>query len=393
MIAHLTKGARIETNYNEFRDKLAEGRPLVVKYGIDPTGVDVHLGHTVPLRILRRFQEAGHQATIIIGDFTAQIGDPSGRNETRPPLSRQQINENMKGYLSQIGKFIDMSKVRTFYNSTWCHRMRLVDVLAEFAPITAQRMLDRDDFSKRLKEQQPVYLHEFIYPVIQGIDSREIHADVELGGTEQLYTLLIARDIQQRAGQPQQTCITVPILRGLDGKRRMGKSLKNYVGINDSPADVFGKTMSIPDELLQEWYDLLTDQTYNPEKHPKGQKLALASILVTQIYDKETAAKAQEDWETQFSKKQDPSEITEVVIPPQEMSICHLLVASQLAASLSEARRAIIPNPKTDGDGSKSSVTLGPDRTKILDPKTVVAIEDNMILRLGKRKIVRIRTK
>src|SRR5216683_469524 len=236
------------------------GKPLRVKYGIDPTGIDVHLGHTVPLRKLKLFQELGHQAVLIIGNYTALVGDPSGRDQTRARLTPEQVETNARDYLKQVSKVIDISKTEVTYNGDWFSRFRFLDVLALTSKITMQRMLERDDFTKRREAGTPIYLHECLYPLMQGQDSVEIRADIELGGSEQLFSLMVGRDLQRDAGQEPQVCITLPILRGLDGARRMGKSLGNYIGVGDIAYEMFAKVMSIPDDLMREWFELLTNR-------------------------------------------------------------------------------------------------------------------------------------
>src|SRR5438128_7630508 len=233
------------------------GQPLRVKYGIDPTGIDVHLGHTVPLRKLRLFQELGHQAVLIIGNYTALVGDPSGRDQTRARLTPEQVEANARDYLKQVSKVIDIQQTEVRHNGEWFSRFQFLCVLALTSKITMQRMLERDDFTKRLKAGTPIYLHECLYPLMQGRDSAEIRADVELGGSEQPFSLMVGRDLQRDAGQEPQVCVTLPILRGLDGKKRMGKSLGNYIGVAEPPYEMFAKVMSIPDDLMREWFDLL----------------------------------------------------------------------------------------------------------------------------------------
>ena len=251
------------TPADEFLRKLDRSislnKPLRVKYGIDPTGIDVHLGHTVPLRKLKLFQDLGHQAVLIIGNYTALVGDPSGRDQARQRLTEEQVAKNALDYLVQVGKVIDLSKTEVRYNGEWFSKYRFLDVLSLAGTTTIQRMLERDDFTKRYKAGTPIYLHECLYPLMQGHDSVEVRADVELGGSEQLFSLMAARDLQKNAGQEPQVCITLPILRGLDGIKRMGKSLGNYVGVGDSSYDQFAKIMSIPDELMKEWFALLTN--------------------------------------------------------------------------------------------------------------------------------------
>src|SRR5436309_10068624 len=259
----LRRGVEAIVPEPEFVQKLeravATGKPLRVKYGIDPTGIDVHLGHTVPLRKLRLFQELGHQAALIIGNYTALVGDPSGRDQTRAQLTQQQVEANARDYLKQVSKVIDIAKAEVRYNGEWFSRFSFLDVVGLTNKITMQRMLERDDFTKRIKAGTPIYLHECLYPLMQGHDSVEIRADVELGGSEQLFSLMVGRDLQRDAGQEPQICITLPILRGLDGERRMGKSLGNYIGVGETAQMQFAKTMSIPDDLMREWFELLTD--------------------------------------------------------------------------------------------------------------------------------------
>jgi tyrosyl-tRNA synthetase len=371
------------------------GKPLRVKYGIDPTGIDVHLGHTVPLRKLRLFQELGHQAVLIIGDYTALIGDPSGRDETRARLTEEQVQVNARDYLAQVSKAIDISRTEVRPNSEWFSRFRFLEVMDLTRQITMQRMLERDDFSKRIKGGKAVYLHECLYPLMQGHDSVAIHADIELGGSEQLFSLMVGRDLQRDAGQEPQVCITLPILRGLDGVRRMGKSLgeTQYIGVGQSPQVQFDKTMSIPDDLMPEWFTLLTDRSQeeirrftNPPMHPMEAKKTLAADIVTFYYGTETAAAARTEWERRFSGRQDPTEIPAAELPAGSLSdgriaVTKLLVALKLAASGNEARRLV----------QQGAVTIGPGREKITDPNTLIAVIEGLIVRVGNRRIVRVR--
>src|SRR5215467_9694265 len=263
-LALIRRGVEQIVPEDELRKKLERsvrtGQPLRVKYGIDPTGIDVHLGHTVPLRKLRLFQELGHKAVLIVGNYTALVGDPSGRDQTRARLTEEQVEANARDYLKQVSKVIDISRTEVTQNGDWFSKFRFLDVLALTSKITMQRMLERDDFTKRREAGTPIYLHECLYPLMQGYDSVEIRADIELGGSEQLFSLMVGRDLQRDAGQEPQVCITFPILRGLDGHRRMGKSLGNYIGVGESAYDMFAKVMSIPDDLMREWFDLLTDR-------------------------------------------------------------------------------------------------------------------------------------
>lgn len=372
------------------------GKPLRVKYGIDPTGIDVHLGHTVPLRKLRLFQDLGHQAVLIIGNYTALIGDPSGRDESRQRLTPDAVEKNAQDYLAQISKILDMAKTEVRPNGGWFGKFTFLDVLSLTSKITVQRMLERDDFSKRFRAQPesiPIYLHECLYPLMQGHDSVEINADVELGGSEQLFNLMMGRRLQEAAGQEPQVCVTLPILRGLDGHRRMGKSLGNYVGVGESADQQFGKTMSIPDDLMREWFTLLTDRpadeiatlTDASKTHPMEAKKALAADIVSFYHGCDAARVARANWEKQFSNKQDPDNIPEVPIPAGEASngigLLRLLVLVGFCKSNNEARQKV-----TEG-----AVSVGPDRTKVTDPKTTVPVEDGLIVRLGSKKIARVR--
>jgi tyrosyl-tRNA synthetase len=383
---------------DELRKKLDRsvktGKPLRVKYGIDPTGIDVHLGHTVSLRTLRLFQEMGHQAVIIIGNYTALVGDPSGRDETRARLTQEQVERNAEDYLAQISKIIDISKAEVRRNGEWFSRFSFLDVMRLMSKITMQRMLERDDFTKRMKEDRPIYLHECLYPLMQGHDSVEIHADVELGGSEQLFNLMRGRDLQTDAGQEPQICVTSPILCGLDGVRRMGKSLRNYIGVGEPAQVQFDKAMSIPDSLMSQWFTLLTDRTQDDidhlldskHTHPMKAKKALGKDIVRFYHGDAAAEEAAAEWKRRFSDRQDPTEISEKDIPATELTegrigIAKLLVLLGLAKSNNEARRAV------EGGG----VTVGEDRQKITDPKATVAVTDGLIVRVGKRNVVRVR--
>jgi tyrosyl-tRNA synthetase len=379
----------------ELRKKLersvATGKPLRIKLGIDPTGFDVHLGHTVVLRKLRQFQDLGHQVVLIIGTATAAVGDPSGRDKSREGLTPEQIERNAGTYLTQIAKVIDVSRAEVVRNSDWFDKLHFSDMLRLLGQMTLQRMLERDDFTKRKNEGTPIYLRECLYPLMQGRDSVEVRADVELGGTEQLFNLVSGRDLQRDAGQEPQVCLTVPILRGLDGSAKMGKSLGNFIGVCEPAHVQFQKTMSIPDALLQEWYTLLTDREAAEvetaiDSNPMEAKKTLAADIVTAYHDAEAAIAARSAWERQFSQKRDPDEIPESQLNPADLQngqigIAKLLVSLGLAKSNNEARQKV----------QEGAVTIGPDRTKIVDPKTSVAVSDGLIVRLGSRRIVRVK--
>jgi tyrosyl-tRNA synthetase len=374
---------------------VASGRPLRVKYGIDPTGIDVHLGHTVGLRKLRQFQELGHQAVIIIGDWTALVGDPSGRDQSRKGLTREQIEANARDYLKQVGKVVDLTRSEVRHNGEWFGKFTLADVLALTRQITVQRMLERDDFTKRFRAEPsvPIYLSECLYPLMQGRDSVEIKADVELGGTEQLYNLMVGRDLQADAGQEPQVCVTVPILRGLDGHRRMGKSLGNYVGVGEEPCEQFGKTMSIPDNLMSEWFTLLTDRPADEiarlvdpnQTHPRQAKEVLGKDIVSFYYGADAAEAAAVEFRRRFSEHQLPTDIPEVDVPSAglvegKLPVTRLLVAVGLAKSNNQARQLV------EGGG----VALGEDRRKVTDPNLAVPLTSGLIVHKG-RHVVRVR--
>jgi len=395
----LCRGADQIVPAAEFRKKLeraaATGRPLRVKYGIDPTGIDVHLGHTVPLRKLRVFQDLGHQAVLIIGNYTALVGDPSGRDQTRARLTPEQVDANARDYLAQIRKIIDLDRAEVRYNGEWFAKYSFLDTMALMGKITVQRMLERDDFTKRIRSATPIYLHECLYPLMQGQDSVEIHADVELGGSEQLFNLMMGRHLQTDAGQEPQVCFTLPILRGLDGVRRMGKSLKNYVGVGEPAYDQFAKVMSIPDALMPEWFTLLTDRpaaevqrlaTAGGGVHPMAAKKQLGQDIVGFYHGTPAAGEAQAEWERRFSQHQDPADIPKVAIPGTELAqggvmVVKLLTRVGLAKSGNEARQRV-----TEG-----AVTIGPDRAKVTDPKAVIAVTNGLVIRIGNRRVVQIR--
>ncbi|MBN9523525.1 tyrosine--tRNA ligase [bacterium] len=395
-LAVLLRGAAHVEKADELRKKLersaATGTPLRIKYGIDPTGFDVHLGHTVPLRKLRQFQELGHTAVLIIGTATAAVGDPSGRDSSRVGLTTEQIDANAKTYLEQIAKVVDVSKAEVRPNGEWFNKFGFADMLKLLGSTTVQRMLERDDFTNRIKAGTGIYLHECLYPLMQGWDSVEIRADVELGGTEQLYNLMVGRDLQRGAGQEPQVCLTMPILRGTDGEKKMGKSVGNYVALNEPAKDQFGKTMRIPDNLMREWFTLLTDRPAAEIDrivggHPNEAKKLLAGDVVTFYHGPDTAAAVLADWNKQFAGggKGDPDQIDEVTIPAVDIvdgavGAVKLIVLAKLAASNGEARRKI----------EEGAFNYGPDRAKPADPKATVPMTDGLVVRLG-RKVARLR--
>ncbi len=394
-LAVIRRGTEQITPEAELKQKLERslktGQPLRVKYGIDPTGIDVHLGHTVPLRKLRQFQELGHKAVLILGTYTALVGDPSGRDAARQGMTEEQVAANAKDYLTQVGKIIDISQTEVRTNGEWFTKFNFLDVMRLMKQITLQRMLERDDFTKRYKDGKPIYLSECLYPLMQGWDSVEIKADVELGGSEQLFNLMRGRDLQADAKQEPQICITLPILRGLDGERRMGKSLGNYVGVGMSAYDQFAKTMSIPDGIMKEWFNLLTDRPTEEittlidagQTHPMAAKKTLAGDIVRFYHGDAAATESQAEWEKRFSQRQDPTDIQDAAIPASELkdgklNVVKALTLSKLAATNGEARRLI----------QQGGVTYGPDRTKVTDIHQELDLP--VILRVGQRKVVKL---
>jgi tyrosyl-tRNA synthetase len=371
---------------------LRTGKGLRVKYGIDPTGIDVHLGHTVPLRKLRQFQRLGHTAVIIIGNYTALVGDPSGRDQTRARLTPEAVEKNAEDYLGQIGKIVELSNAE-IHRQDWFGRMRFLDVMELCSKMTIAQLLEREDFSKRIQKETPIFLHECLYPLMQGWDSVEVRADVELGGSEQLFSLMVGRELQRDRGQEPQVAITLPILVGTDGTRRMGKSLGNYIAVAAAPEEMFGKLMSIPDSTMRSYFDLLTDlpeeelhRLAGPGAHPRDTKVVLAKDIVTQYWGGEAAEAAAMEFERRFRDKQDPMDIPVVSLSRRELRdgnlwVARLLVLLGLAQSTSEGRRLV----------AQGGVSLGAERHKIADPKADVAVPDGLIVRVGNRRVVQVK--
>jgi tyrosyl-tRNA synthetase len=397
-LALIRRGVDAIVPEDELRLKLERslktGKPLRVKYGIDPTGIDVHLGHTVPLRKLRLFQALGHQAVLIIGNYTALVGDPSGRDQTRSQLTEEQVEANARDYLAQISKIIDIATTEVTHNGDWFRTFDFLGVLDLTRRITMQRMLERDDFSKRLKAGTPIYLHECLYPLMQGWDSVEVKADIELGGSEQLFSLMVGRDLQRDQGQEPQVCITLPILRGLDGARRMGKSLGNYIGVAEPPYDMFAKVMSIPDALMREWFELLTERTDHEiqalvdeaSTRPRQAKEILGRDITAFYYGGKAAEEAAAEWTRRFTHRQDPTDLEVVELSRADlvdgkMWICKLIIALGMAKSNNEARRHV----------EGGAVTIGPERAKVSDGKANVTVEDGLIVRVGNRQVKKVR--
>ncbi len=372
----------------ELLERLKEGRPLNIKLGVDPSRPDLHLGHAVVLRKLREFQDLGHHVILIIGDFTGMIGDPSGRNETRPMLTEEEVRENAKSYAEQAFKILDPEKTELRYNSEWLSPMKFADVIRLAAKYTVARMLERDDFNKRFKEGIPISIAEFLYPLAQAMDSVAIKADVELGGTDQLFNLLVGRKIMEEYGLKPQIVMTMPIIEGTDGKMKMSKSYGNYIAFNDTPKDMFGKLMSIPDNLITKYMRLLTDiplediERYEQEMkerkvNPRDVKMLLAYEITKHFHGEEEAKKAKEEFINVFSKKELPSEMEEVEVINGE-NIVDLLVRIKAAPSRSEAKRLI----------NQGGVKL--DGEKVSDIKYAFKLDGEKVLRVGRRKFYKL---
>ena len=381
----LTQGCETVVSREELKKKLEQQRPLRIKLGCDPTAPDLHLGHSVVLRKLRQFQDMGHKAVLIIGDYTAQIGDPTGQNKTRPMLSEADIERNAWTYFDQAGKILDKApdKLEIRRNSEWLGKLSFADVIRLASQMTVARMLERDTFAKRHKSGEPISVHEFLYPLMQGRDSVEVKSDVELGGTDQTFNNLVGRDLQRHAGQEPQIVMILPILQGLDGVEKMSKSKGNYIGIADSPKDMFGKTMSIADDLMWRWYALLFFKT--PAEiaalkmgHPMEAKKALGHAIVAQYHGAVAADRAREDFEKQFSTR-DLKEVARVLpVPAGEIWIIELIEKAHKFGSRSEIRRLI--------HGGGVSI----DGQKITHEKTRVPVRDGMLLKVGKLIVVRL---
>jgi tyrosyl-tRNA synthetase len=365
----------------ELERKLSMGRPLRVKLGIDPTAPDIHLGHTVVLRKLREFQDLGHQVVLIIGDYTARVGDPSGRSSLRPVLDPAEIDANARTFQEQASTVLDQDRLEVRFNSEWLD-MPATDLFALARTATVAQLLERDDFSKRFSAREPISILELLYPLLQGYDSVAVRADVELGGTDQKFNLLLGRDIQRHYGQPEQAILTMPILVGTDGVQRMSKSLGNYIGVTDSPEEIYGKTMSIPDESLSSWYELLVGSPPAADLGPRDAKRALARRIVSRFQGEEAAVTAEEAFDRQFVRHELPAEIPEFEWSREDGTV-HLpaLLAQAFGVSTSEARRAI----------AQGGVKL--DGEPLQDGTLDISIDevDGKVLQLGKRRFVRVR--
>ena len=384
-LAALKQGAAQIISEPELEQKLALGRPLRVKLGVDPSTTDLHLGHSIVLRKLRQFQDLGHQAVLIIGDFTAMIGDPSGRSATRPHLTHKEVLVNAQTYREQAFKILDPARTEIVCNGDWFRAMSYEEVIRLNSRVTLQQMLQREDFHARIDKQQAIHAHEIQYPIMQGWDSVMVKADVELGGTDQLFNILVGRDFQKEEGQPQQVVFVLPLLEGLDGVKKMSKSLGNFVGINEPASEIFGKLMSISDELMSRYYPLLLDRPLPKEAHPLEAKKQLAFEIAKTYNSADVAKKTLDEWNARFSEKR----LSDAELPEfasQDQDIITAVVSAYSAAfgitkSRAEARRLI----------EQGSVQL--DAKKITDPKARLAPKPGQILRLDKTHAVRIAAK
>jgi tyrosyl-tRNA synthetase len=379
----LTRGTARVLSEGELLKKLERGTPLRAKLGVDPTSPDLHLGHSVVLEKLRQFQELGHQAVLIIGDFTAQIGDPTGRSKTRPPLSRDEILANAQTYTEQAFRILDRAKTEVVFNGEWFNQMSFSEVIQLNARVTMQQMLQREDFKNRIANDQEVRLHEIQYPIVQGWDSVVVRADVELGGTDQLFNILVGRDLQKTEGMEPQVVMCLPILEGLDGVQKMSKSLHNYVGISEAPGEMFGKLMSISDELMARYSVLLLGQEIDPSVHPMESKKSLAAALVARYHSDAEAAAARENWDAMFSRK----DLASIELPEFRVG-----ERRDLLGVVGEAYETVFSEPKSGSDVRRliqqGSVQL--DGEKLTDPKAEPAWTAGQVLKLDKKRSVRI---
>ncbi len=391
-LSYLAKGTTEIIRSEELRTKLersaATGKPLRVKLGADPTAPDIHLGHTVVIRKLRAFQELGHIAIFLIGDFTGMIGDPSGKNTTRPQLTREEIDANAETYKQQIFKLLDPEKTEIRFNSEWMTDMGSAGFLRLSSHVTVRQILERDDFHQRLEANRPLALHEVMYPLVMAYDSVALEADVELGGTDQKFNLLMGRNLQREYGQDSQVAVIMPLLEGTDGVQKMSKSLGNYIGINEPPQEIFGKVMSISDDLMWRYYELCTDLSpaeiaslRASDRNPRDVKVDLAKKLVADFYSPADATKAEEDFNAVFRSKQTPDDIEERTVAAGSWKLPRLLVDLSLAPSMAEARRLI----------EQGGVSVGGERRSQADFQVEVG-SDPLLIQVGKRKFVRIKS-
>ncbi|VEI57486.1 tyrosyl-tRNA synthase [Pasteurella multocida] len=389
LLAELKRGVDEVLSEADLIEKLKENRPLRVKLGADPTAPDIHLGHTVVLNKLRQFQQFGHEVIFLIGDFTGMVGDPSGKNSTRPPLSREDVLRNAETYKQQIYKILDPQKTRIVFNSSWLGELGTEGMIRLTSNYTVARMLERDDFKKRFANNQPIAIHEFIYPLLQGYDSVALEADIELGGTDQKFNLLVGRELQKSAGQKPQVAITLPLLVGLDGEKKMSKSLGNYIGVTETPSEMFGKIMSISDDLMWDWYNLLSfrplteieqlKQEVENGRNPRDVKVLLAKEIISRFHSNTDAEAAEQEFINRFQKGAIPDEMPEFTFEG-EMGLANLLKEAGLVVSTSEANRMV----------QQGGVKI--DGHKVEDAKLIISTGTS-VYQVGKRKFARVTIK
>jgi len=389
-LAEIRRGAEDILVEDDLRKKLAEGRPLRVKAGFDPTAPDLHLGHTVLINKLRQFQELGHEVIFLIGDFTGMIGDPTGRSATRPPLTPEDVKRNAETYASQVFRILDPARTRLEFNSRWMGGMSAADLIGLAARHTVARMLERDDFHKRYNAGKPIAIHEFLYPLVQGYDSVALQADVELGGTDQKFNLLVGRQLQQSFGQAPQVVLTMPLLEGLDGVNKMSKSLGNYIGITDAPEDMFGKVMSVSDDLMWRYYELLSfrplaeigalREAAAAGRNPRDIKMELGVELVGRFHGGDAAAAARDAFVKRFSGREIPADVPEITVHASEgrLGVAHVLREARLVTSTSEALRMI----------QQGAVRM--DGQRVEDGRLEIPAGGSHVFQVGKRRLARI---
>ncbi len=389
-IQEISRGSDEILILNELKDKLKTNRPLRIKAGFDPTAPDLHLGHTVLINKLRQFQELGHEVLFLIGDFTGMIGDPTGKSATRPPLTREDVAENSKTYQNQIFKILDPDKTQVMFNSSWMSEMSSADLIQLAAKYNVARMLERDDFNKRYKSGQSIAIHEFLYPLIQGYDSVAMKADVELGGTDQKFNLLVGRELQKQLGQAPQVVLTMPILEGLDGVQKMSKSLNNYIGIDEPANEMFGKIMSISDELMWRYFELLSFRALNEieqfkneiiaGENPRNVKVLLAKEIIARFHSIKLAEQAEQDFINRFRNNEIPDDIEEIELHlnSEGMPLANVLKETNLVSSTSDAHRMV----------KQGAVKINGE--KVEDSKQLLITGFSAVLQVGKRKFAKI---
>ncbi|MGZ7042693.1 MAG: tyrosine--tRNA ligase [Thermoanaerobaculia bacterium] len=385
---YLSKGAVDLIDKNDLKAKLTRGKPLTIKVGFDPTAPDIHLGHTVVMRKMRHFQQLGHRVIFLIGDFTGMIGDPTGKKATRPPLTREQIEENARTYERQVYKILDPQKTEIRFNSEWLGALGSEGMIRLAAKYTLARILERDDFRKRFQSNQPIAIHELLYPLAQAYDSVALKCDVEMGGTDQLFNLLVGRDLMREYGLEPQVVLTTPLLEGLDGVEKMSKSLGNYIGITEEPSQIFGKIMSISDQTMWKYYTLCTDLTnaevarIKAEEHPMEAKRKLAKIIISEFHDPAAAEAAEEEFRRVFSDRQTPAELEEKTLPAssEPQLISKVITAAGLAESNKDAQRLI----------AQGGVLVDDEKVENLKQTLPAVAGSSYVVKVGKRRFAKI---